>query len=340
MRLFGRRAGGPVESSRHRVVRSGCAVLLVLSLVANAWMWWGGRDRIGQWRSAEGLRTYNAAYDEVLDAMSPAQTRDVPTSFGTARSYLFLPESPQARAAVPIVLLPGWGAGSPMWSENLPGLVTERPVWAFDAVGDAGKSVQSAPIRTPADQAQWVAETFAGLGIARAHVVGHSFGGWLATNLALHRPDLVVGLSLLEPVQVVTGLRWQIYLMSIPTSLPFLPQSWRDGALATIGGADSIDPSDPMTAMIAAGTAEYTPRRSFPSRPSADQLATLSMPVYVAMGSASAVNSDPAGALRTAAETIPDVTTQLWDGAGHSLPMERIDPVNRALLDFMADAER
>jgi pimeloyl-ACP methyl ester carboxylesterase len=37
------------------------------------------------------------------------------------------------------------------------------------------------------------------LGIERAHVVGHSFGGCIALQLAVHRPDAVHSLVLLEP---------------------------------------------------------------------------------------------------------------------------------------------
>ncbi|WP_218000278.1 alpha/beta fold hydrolase [Millisia brevis] len=316
-------------------------VLVVVSVTVNLWQWWGGRDRIGQWRGADALAGYTRAYDAAMAGMpTPTEVRDVPVSYGTVRAYLFAPADPERAARTPIVLLPGWGSGTPMWSTNLPGLVAQRPVWAFDAIGDAGMSVQSAPIPEAVDQAIWVDETLAGLGVERAHIVGHSFGGWLATNLAVHRPQRVASLALLEPVQVVTGLRWQVIVSSIPATLPVLPQSWRDAALADIGGAESIDRDDPVTAMIAAGTAGYQPRRSFPARPSDAQLRALSMPVLLVMAGDSAVNSDPAGAVDRAYTLIPEVTASVVPGATHSLPMEQPGSIDAAILDLARDADR
>ena len=44
-----------------------------------------------------------------------------------------------------------------MWGENLPGLLAAgRTVVAVDAVGDAGMSVQTAPLRNATDQAAWI----------------------------------------------------------------------------------------------------------------------------------------------------------------------------------------
>ena len=63
------------------------------------------------------------------------------------------------------------------------------------------------------------------------HVVGHSFGGWLATDFALRHPEQTVSLSLFDPVQTFSSLKWEVYLLAIPASIPLLPQSWRDAAL-------------------------------------------------------------------------------------------------------------
>jgi pimeloyl-ACP methyl ester carboxylesterase len=49
------------------------------------------------------------------------------------------------------------------------------------------------------------------LGIARAHVVGHSYGGAIALQLALDAPDVVASLALLEPGVLVgvSAHAWQ-----------------------------------------------------------------------------------------------------------------------------------
>ena len=49
------------------------------------------------------------------------------------------------------------------------------------------------------DQATDCAELIRGLGIERAHIVGHSSGGPIALQLALDAPEMVESLVLLEP---------------------------------------------------------------------------------------------------------------------------------------------
>ncbi len=123
-----------------------------------------------------------------------------------------------------------------MWAENLPGFAAERTVYALDALGDAGLSVQTRALEGGADQAAWLDQALAGLGAPKVHLVGHSFGGWSAANYAVRHPARVATLTLVEPVFVFHGLRWRVYALSLPASLPFLPASWRDRMLSEIGG--------------------------------------------------------------------------------------------------------
>lgn len=316
--------------------------VLVASVLSNvALVLTRDEARVGQWRSAAGRAAYERAYDAVLATMpAPAAVRDVPTGYGVVRIYRFEPTGGPRAGGAPILLLPGWGSGAPMWRENLPGLMAERTVYALDALGDAGRSVQSVPLDSAAAQADWVAQALEGLGVAHAHVVGHSFGGWAAMNLAIHHPQRVATLSLLDPVQTFSPLRWQVYASAIPASLPWLPQAWRDRALADIGGVESIDHSDPMTAMIDAGTQHYASARPLPQRPSPEQLRALPMPVYAAMAGASSVNADPEAAVAFAREHVRDIEIRVWPGATHSLPMEESARIDAELLDVMARQER
>ena len=197
-------------------------------------------------------------------------------------------------------------------------------------------STQTVPLDNSAAAATWVDQALGALQVTRAHVVGHSFGGWAAMNFAIHHPERVASLGLLDPVQTFSPLRWQIYVKSIPAALRILPQSWRDKALADIGGTETIDANDPMTQMISVGTEQYVSKRSFPSRFTEAQLRELQVPVYAAMAGASAVNDDPDQAVDVAESTLETVDVRVWPNASHSLPMEQPGAINHELLAFMA----
>lgn len=325
----------PPRRKRRRLL----ILTLVLSLVANAFLLaTRGGPRVGQWRSVSARETYLAAYREVMAGMPAAQEWDVTTSWGTVHATLF--PGPEGSTKTPILLLPGWGAGIPMWRDLLPVLTRERPVYAVDALGDAGLSNQSVPLKAPDANAGWISETLTAIGAPPVHVVGHSFGGWLATDFALRHPEQTVSLSLFDPVQTFSSLKWEVYLLAIPASIPLLPQSWRDAALARIGGNETIDHNDPLARMIDAGTKGYSSARDLPPRFTDTQLGSLGVPVYVAMAGNSSILSDPPDAVRRAEKLVPEVEASLWEGATHSLPLEEPEKAGAAVLDFMNRHER
>jgi pimeloyl-ACP methyl ester carboxylesterase len=294
------------------------------------------RDRspVGHFRSATGEQAYLAAYREAMTLLpTPRSTLDPETTFGHVRVYEFSGPSADP-AALPVVLLPGRTSGVPMWASNLPDFAAARITYALDALGDAGLSVQIRPIRDATDQADWLEQVLAELPVGGVHLVGHSFGGWLAANYAARHPERVQTLTLLDPVFVFQGLRWQVYLISLPASLPFLPRSWRTRMLSMIGGGP-VNPDDPVARMISEATEHYAVKLPLPERITANQLRGLRMPVYAALARRSVMH-DGAHAADVARAEIRDSTIELWPDATHSLPMEETAQLDRTILAFMA----
>lgn len=296
---------------------------------------------VGHWRSEAGEEAYARSYATAMDKLpTPSLVRDVSTSFGTVRAYEFTNEAHPNRT--PVVLLPGRGSGVPMWAENLPGLLAQRTVYAFDALGDAGLSVQTEPLKTASDQAVWIDEVLEQLQLEQAHLVGHSFGGWLAANYAVRYPQRVATLSLLEPVFVFQGLRWQLWVdiaaFMILRGVPGLGDRLGQELSETIGGASDLDLGDPLTRMITNGLEHYSTSLPPPTQFSHEQLQTLTMPVYLALGSASAMHDD-AKALKVAEQMVPNLQAEVWPGATHSLPLEVEDSLGQQMLTFMATHE-
>lgn len=291
--------------------------------------------KVGHWRDAGSRDRYRAAYQEVLATLPPPDVvRDVPTGFGTVRVLGWQGDA----AGDPVLLVPGHSSGAPMWAENLPHWIGKRTVYAVDPLGDAGYSAQSLPLRTPADQAHWMAQTLNGLGISRAHVVGHSFGGANAAALALHHPDKVASLSLLEPVVVLSPLPKSIYLWSALLVLP-VPQSWKNRALAEIGGTSvaEVGRRSPMSRMIDEASKGYETALPMPEEFSDEQWRSLRMPVRLDIGSESELAGGEGGADR-ARKLMPQATVTVWPGGTPSLPMDEHERIGAELLAFWAKA--
>lgn len=79
-----------------------------------------------------------------------------------------------------------------------PSLTTRWRMIRYHRRGYVGSSPSTAPFGI-ADQAADARALLTHLGISRAHVAGHSYGGAIAIQLTLDAPDLVGSLALLEP---------------------------------------------------------------------------------------------------------------------------------------------
>lgn len=330
---------GLFNRMRRHKWRSGIIVfmLFIFLFILSSMVSMKDSSPIGQFRSLEGENLYKQAYEDAMELLpNPSRKFDINTDYGTVRIYEFTnSENPKL---APIVLLPGRSSGVPMWASNLEGLAAERTVIALDALGDAGMSIQTHKIENSADQAEWLEQVFDQLELPKMHLVGHSFGGWLAANYAVDYPDRIVSLNLLEPVFVFQGLKWQFYIKSIPASIPFLPKSWRDKMLEDIGGGYDVDLNDPIARMIAYATEYYSIKLSLPDIITKEQLKGLNMPVYAALAENSILH-DSEAAVNVAKTNVKIIEVKNWLNASHSLPMEFPKQINQELLDFMSAKE-
>lgn len=108
--------------------------LIVVSVVMIAFGWFLHPDSeatIGQFRSVTGRKEYVTHYQEAM------------RRFPTPRVYEW--HTPETKNSIPVVLIPGRSSGIPMWADNLAAFSSRHRVIAFDALGDAGLSVQAPP---------------------------------------------------------------------------------------------------------------------------------------------------------------------------------------------------
>ncbi len=126
---------------------------------------------------------------------------------------------PRDLAEPPIVLIHGASANLQSMRRPLGDLLArDHRVLLFDRPGHGWSTRGSLADSTPQAQADMIAEALDKLGISRAIIVGHSWGGALVTAFSIQHPDRVAGLVMLAPVTHpwTTGVAWYHNLASTP----------------------------------------------------------------------------------------------------------------------------
>jgi len=105
----------------------------------------------------------------------------------------------------PLLLIPGAFTTYRTWNRVLPGLMLHNRVLAVDylGVGDSDKPERGFGY-TVEEQADVMAELIGTLGLSRVNVMGASYGGAVALNLAARYPDLVERVVCIEGGALIT----------------------------------------------------------------------------------------------------------------------------------------
>jgi len=102
-------------------------------------------------------------------------------------------------SGAPLVLIHGLGSARTVWKPILPALASSFDVIAVDLPGHGRTPWIPGTPMIPSALAAHVLETLDACGIARAHLVGNSLGGWTALELAAAAPDRVASVTALAP---------------------------------------------------------------------------------------------------------------------------------------------
>ncbi len=150
--------------------------------------------------------------------------------------------------------------------------------------GDPNPSVARAPVTPPESCAAWLDELLAQLGDRPAHLVGTSYGGWVAMNQALQAPESVASITLLDPAGL-TGLdarfRFWLNIRGLASLTP-LPLRRR-----LAGWLDEPNLRErELLALMWAGIRGYRMEPEFPRILTDDELGAITVPVLLATGHA------------------------------------------------------
>jgi pimeloyl-ACP methyl ester carboxylesterase len=288
---------------------------------------------IGHWRSDAARTRFVEIYDACLSELPAHESVDVATDFGVVRAYRF-----DGAAGVPVVLLPGRNASTPMWEANLPSLLERRSVYCLDLLGEPGLSVQTREIAGADVQAGWLDEVLAALDLGSVHLAGLSFGGWSAANYAIRRPGRVASLTLLDPVLTFARLPVRTILATLPLTVPGAPERLRRRVLSWLSGGADVDDSVPVARLIDAGSVEFEMHQPTPTLFTDAELSSLDAPVLAVLAGRSVIH-DAGRAAERARKTLRHGRVELWPEASHALNGEFPERIARCAGDFWDDVD-
>ena len=282
--------------------------------------------RIGGFRSPKARSDFEVSYRAGMRLLpEPVAVHDVPTAYGSVRVYRF-----GQAAGAPILLLPGRAGTTVMWRPNIAALAERHPVYAVEPLGEPGQSRQTAPITGGADQAEWLAAVVEALDLRGVHLVGVSFGGWLACNQALRRPERIASVSLID--SVCTFARFSVRLV-LGVAFAGL-RGWR-AFLSWVSGGVSMPEGNPVGDVIIKGMRSFRLGTPLPAYFTDEQLRSIRVPVLAIVAGRSVMH-DPRAAYARAEALVPNVEAELWPTASHSLSAESPAEVNARILRFIA----
>jgi pimeloyl-ACP methyl ester carboxylesterase len=264
----------------------------------------------------------------------PAQGRMVEVAGGALH---ILDLGPRDAAGPPIVMLHGASSNLEVMRQPVgERLARKHRVILIDRPGHGWSSRARLEDSTPDIQARMVAEALAGLGIARAIFVVHSWAGALGARLALDYPQSVAGLVMLAPVAypwpggvgrynrlIATPVIGPLfaYTVTLPLGLlladagargVFLPQTMPDGFVRNTATPLLLRPREFIAnardlVTLKAAVAEQAPRYS-----------EIKAPVTIITGEADKTVSTDRHS-RPFAAAAPNVKLVVLPGVGHMI---------------------
>jgi pimeloyl-ACP methyl ester carboxylesterase len=291
----------------------------------------------GTWVSDAAREAFMTAYDRAFALWpQPYEEFDVETATTTTRVHAYRPRADGA----PIVLLMGAGFNASYWYPHVAALAQDGPVYAIDMPGDPNPSVARAPLTPPDACAAWLDELLGQLsagqhgvgqhGVGPAHLVGLSYGGWIAMNQAIRAPGRVASLTLLDPAGLTkldARFWWWLSISGLATLTPIPLRRrlarWLDSPFML---------EQELIKLMWAGSRGFRMEPKFPGVLTDDELRAITVPVLLITGARSALLT-PAEA-RARGSLMPHAEVAIVPGSHGGF--DRIDELNTRMAAFIA----
>ncbi len=279
-------------------------------------------------KSPESESIVLAAYDAAMKLWPvPYEERDVPTSYGSTHVIISGPAD-----APPLVLLHCALMTSSIWSPIIADLSCDFRTYAVDIIGDIGRTVPTNPPETYPELAGWLAETYRELGIEHASLLGWSFGGFVATNFAVHEPQHVEKLALLAPFATFVRPGPGFLLGFLPYIVPTRTTAGLfERAMCFKRSFGHIEHSDLLYQRFKNGRLVI---RVAPRTFTDEELRRVTMPALLLVGDRELLY-DPKAAIERARRVLPNGRAELIPDCNHAVVSDQTAWVSARVLEFL-----
>jgi pimeloyl-ACP methyl ester carboxylesterase len=280
----------------------------------------------GSWVSDAAREKFMAAYEQVFALWpQPREEFDVETATATTRVHAYRPHPDGA----PVVLLAGAGGNAAAWFPHVAALAEAGPVYGIDMPGDANPSVPRALMAPPESCAAWLDELLGKLSGHPAHLVGFSFGGWVAMNQAIRASGRVASIALLDPAGLTRLDARFWWWMSVSGLATLAPMPLRRPLARWLDNPTMLQP-ELMTLMWAA-IRGYRMEPKFPGVLADDELRAISVPTLLITGARSAMLTP--GEARARGSLMPKAEVAVIPGSHGGF--NRVDELNDRISAFI-----
>ncbi len=250
-------------------------------------------------------------------------------------------------AGVPLLLIPGFGTGLWIWFKQISAFAEEFRTIAFDPRGIARSDAPDAPV-TIGTIADDVAALLKALNLESAHILGASFGGFVAQEFALAHPQMTKSLTLcctsfggqhhvpptLETLQAIASTK------GLNTE-----ERVRENLLLAFSPAFVDNNREEVERVIALRAQNYVPEYAYLHQLQAamafnteERVSEIKAPTLILTGDADIIV--PMQNSLNLAARIPNARLTIISGGSHTFFIEQADEFNAAVKEFIRETEK
>ncbi|HEY6187858.1 MAG TPA: alpha/beta fold hydrolase [Pyrinomonadaceae bacterium] len=242
----------------------------------------------------------------------------------------------------PLVLIPGFRTGLWLWSKQVEAFARKFRVIIFDPRA-VGRSTDSGEPFTTGTLADDLAGLLSALGIASAHILGVSFGGFVAQEFAIGHPQMTRSLilgctsfggarhllpatSTLQKLSEIEGLNTEERTRQ-NLLMAFSPEFIREQP----GEVEKV--IDLRLRNPVSDRAHFAQLQAAATFDAASRVNAIKAPTLVLTGDADTIV--PPGNSKNLAENIPGARLVVIEGGSHMFFIEQPEKFNNAVIEFI-----